>query len=310
MRNIIQMLVIVFLVAAFWGCDAENNIPTDSGNGLQQQPPLPSNTPPIPTPTAYDQSLPGESDKLVVEESALIDFIPEISMCSILVKSQHWVPVAGWKTGQKKWIWDDLPINWYDDKRLAPQGDTAGRLLLVHNKEMKERCYTGRIDIDKRIVYCYPRIRTRAFIRKVRFWKKLVSVNVEPNAPFDLDYEITTGIDETNSETLTKSIGGGLSITHVPLSLNASLSQQFTSTEEIHLEIKTTHHFHRVADPGTKIMYGVWQLIERYEVVDVNGRLWTDARYNLASSETLQVDNFVDEIRQVSAVFDSNGNPL
>jgi hypothetical protein len=317
MKYLVFLLFGFFAVAVLIGCGSDEANPTGSGGGSQEEPELPENAPPLPTPTEWGEVLPVESEYVIVEESALKTFIPVIESARRLVKFQQWRYIRSeWETLDEYWKTGQLPdgvLPTDNDKRLAPQGDTTGRLPLVKSSTIGQRCYFAQT-IDTRYVSCYPGIAKSNWpkIRKVLVWKKRKATNVEPNTSIEFKFTIETGVESTSSQSLTRSIGGGLTvpIKGVEAALQASLSQQFTSTEKITSKSTSSIAYDLTTDSNTKLMCSAWQLIERYEVVDANGNLWTTGNYKLPTSETRYIDNGLEEYRLVRVVFDTKGNPL
>lgn len=105
------------------------------------------------------------------------------------------------------------------------------------------------------------------YINQTRFWQRLTQSWIPANEPHVTRIAVTQGITETESQSLSFTVGAkiGFAKKVINAELSASLTKSFGYSVSIHSESTVTDEFPFSAQPVEQVV-GVYQLMERFMV--------------------------------------------
>jgi len=242
--EIAGLLVLVLALSLAPGCSDDEDSPTDPGNG---DPPELTNLPAVPTPESVTDLLPGNSDELLLGLSAeLVEFEPEVTELCMM-----------------------------QDDGTAPWLTMDRRLILACDGVLPEYTNDPNVHDERSYVSAYPRLVHE------RFWRKIKQVTLDPgNTTYQYEETITSGTSTNHEESSSFSQTMGIEVTVEggwgPFSASVTASYEQTSTHEeldsvtFAEETSVTETFSVQADPDRTTVYAIWQLVDRFRMVDAD----------------------------------------
>jgi hypothetical protein len=176
----------------------------------------------------------------------------------------------------------------YGDKRFDP-ALFCGYVMVDVEPGFSE---TRRIRSYYVVAKSCPQVTKPVFIKRERYWKRLPlggdgnnlkSIRVDPGSTFEVAYTRTQGTSYTESQSLTRTLSGEVSVADpsevVGAKLGGSLSEAFGSSVEITDETSVTVTRTMTGMDGKTVVYSVWTSVERYSIVDEDGNPYTDPSF-------------------------------
>jgi hypothetical protein len=100
-----------------------------------------------------------------------------------------------------------------------------------------------------------------------RLWRAVfpTPIRLDGRQKYDYEVRIKNGMSTTNTETISAEIGVSVK------GLSARVSRTLSKSITISSERETTEQFHFTVDDGETIVWTLWQLVDRFGVVDADG---------------------------------------
>lgn len=240
MRIFRSLPAVLLLVAALliWGCSSED--------GITEPPEEEGNLPEVPVPDSVNDLLPASSESKDVGMSREIEtFSPTVT--------------------RYRQMLDDGTYAWID----------ADRRLLLACADVLPVCSSDTLATDKSYVSVKPRL------MHTRYWRKVKQVTLEPGTTsYQYEETITSGTSTSHTESrefsstmgIEVSVGGSWG----PFSASVTASYEQTETVgEVNTvsfseETSVTETFTVQADPDRTTIYAIWQLVDRFTLVDAD----------------------------------------
>lgn len=144
-----------------------------------------------------------------------------------------------------------------------------------------------------------PLLTNSVYLKRDRYWKRLrlggdgnnlKSIRVDPGSTFEVSYTRTQGTSYSQSQTLTHTLSGEVSLADpsevVGAKLGKSLSEAFETSIVLTEESSVTVTRTMTGIEGKTVIYSVWTSVEHYEVVDRDGNPYTDPNFTFKLGST------------------------
>ncbi|MDH3198245.1 MAG: hypothetical protein OEO21_08395 [Candidatus Krumholzibacteria bacterium] len=244
MSKKVTYAIICSILAALFAVSCGEDTPVGTSSG--GPPPEPNVLPEIPVPSSPTDPLPPKSaDVDVGLSSELRNFVPAVE--------------------RMRQMRDDTTRVWTTENR---------RLKLVCDGGVLTEITSDPAAPDRTYVSKSPRLLHR------RYWKRLKQVAMDPGTSYSHQETVTYGNSTTNtvSQGFSQTIGVEVSasVGWGPFSAEVKTSySQTTTREEVHSvtfseESSFTDTYSVASDPVKTIVYGLWQLVDVFLIVDEN----------------------------------------
>lgn len=173
----------------------------------------------------------------------------------------------------------------------------------------------GLLDVGNNTVFRFyyitdsRRISNPVYLKRERYWERVpvdgdaaMFASVDPGTTFEVDTEYTTGISIAESTTYATTLSTEIGFTGgggpVPAAIESKVSESVTfswgtertMTEEYSVSVSESV----VGRDGYERIFMIWELVEKYSVVDADGNPYTDPSF------TFDLSDAVSEVRGVA----------
>jgi hypothetical protein len=224
-------------------------LPLGCGNGSTtstEPTPLPTNVPPVPIPDSPTEVLPATSGTLAVGLSDPVDdFEPLVSEIQLMQDD-----------GSAPWIAVNRPLTLACADVLPEYSCDAG---------IAKRSFIG----------------DRPRLQHERYWRKVKQVTLDPGTSYERAESITygTSTSDTQSREFARTVGVDVSVGGDWKAFSATVDAYYEQTETestvrtvtFSTETTTSQTYKVKANPDHTQMYALWQLVDRFSLVDANG---------------------------------------
>jgi hypothetical protein len=235
------ILIMLAFLAIASGCGNDDPVDPTGGGGNQQ----PGNLPAIPVPNAPTDLLPNESEaKIIGLSTPLPDFQPMVTESQMMLDdgSEPWLAM----NRHLIMACDDVLPKYTNDPAAMVPGFLSDRPYLLHT----------------------------------RHWRKLMQVTLGPGTTYSQAETITYGTSTSHEESTEFSQTMGIEVTvgggWGPFSASVTASYEQTSTHgEVNSvsfseETSVEQTYAVESDPTHTRVYALWQLVDRFSMVDAD----------------------------------------
>lgn len=199
---------------------------------------------PVAPPNVVEVGMPDRSDSVTVE-GALIDYIPVAIYCGCTDSC----------SGKLTSIGDDII------GIMAPDG-TVHQPKWSFSGDSGELLYILMVDPDSEYG-------VGTTVEQILYWQRISQSWVPANAPHTTSVAVTSGISESDTESLSFSVGAniqfGASTSKMNADLSSSLTKSFSSTVTISESTTVTETFSFEATPAQQVV-AVYQLVQDFQI--------------------------------------------
>lgn len=259
----VVLLAIVAASCLFAACGDDDSITGTDQTDLDR--------PPIPEPTYYAGPVPQRSMELILKTVPLSNFVA--------AADSIWT----------QWCCDtpgcDFGCEFY------PTYPGHNRLRLVENDSITTNTDSLTTDVyynpamtNWGPMLCYP-LSSHPYLQHVRYWVRLGDVErYSGSTSLTVTRSVTRGVERTEAEEFGMSIGmettasGGFFV-----DFSVTLRTEFSYSSSVELSVSeetTTEEAFTISCPDNKnIVYCVWQLVDEFRIIGVDGQVYSDPNY-------------------------------
>ncbi len=130
-------------------------------------------------------------------------------------------------------------------------------------------------------------------IRRVRYYRKLGEGKVSVGSFVEQGYSLTSGVDTTIAVSTARTITGTVSTKFniIKAELSKSLTKTFSNSITVSRDSTKSVNIRVNGVEGKQRVFVIWQMCERYEIVDAGGNVWTDSNFAV---NLITLDNGLD----------------
>jgi hypothetical protein len=231
-----------------------------------------ANTPAIPLPTSATDEPPQTSDELITDSKDIENF--SVYLSSDESDEPEYINVLEGDDGDIYRIASSAYYSLIENGELL--GGSSPVWQSVSGTSTVQLILHSIADFP--FGYFNPYLQEIPLIQRVVYWKRLICTTVEYPNDFTQTYTYTYGSSSTETTELAKNLTVTLG-SDAWASLSASLTETFSKSLTVSEESTDSKEFGCSSIQGKKIVFTVWQLVERYQIVNRDGTAWCDSNY-------------------------------